>query len=126
MPRKLGLSRQKTLYIRELARHTKKGNIVFEQLPHFEDVAVIEQLTRVKGIGVWTAQMFLIFSLGRPNVFPHGDLAVRTALQKIYGMRKLPSKARMKKIAACWHPYASVGAWYCWRWHYIEGAYKPK
>src|SRR5271165_725701 len=76
--RKLGLSAQKTLYIRELAKHTKKAKVVFESLPEMEDAAVIEHLTKVKGIGVWTAQMFLMFALKRLDVLPVGDLGIRS------------------------------------------------
>jgi DNA-3-methyladenine glycosylase II len=124
--RSAGCSRQKIAYLLDLSDKVQSGALPLNHLGRFSDEVIIERMTAVKGIGVWTAQMFLIFSLGRPDVFPHGDLAVRTALQKIYKMRKLPDKARMKKIAALWRPYASVGSWYCWRWHYVEGAYKPK
>ncbi len=79
------------------------------------DEQVVEQLTQVKGIGRWTAQMFLIFSLGRPDVFPHDDLGVRTAIRNRYGLAELPDKATSHAIAAPWRPYASVASWYCWR-----------
>jgi DNA-3-methyladenine glycosylase II len=79
------------------------------------DEQVIEQLIQVKGIGRWTAQMFLIFSLGRLDVFPHDDLGVRAAIRRFYGLRELPDKATSLRIAAPWSPYASVASWYCWR-----------
>jgi DNA-3-methyladenine glycosylase II len=113
--RKIGLSGQKTLYIRELARHTKKGAVVFETLPEAEDLAVIEHLTQVKGIGVWTAQMFLMFALRRPDVLPVADLGIRSAMKKAYGLEDLPKPAEMESIAAAWKPYTSVACWYLWR-----------
>jgi DNA-3-methyladenine glycosylase II len=113
--RTLGLSQQKTNYIRELARLTRDGEIQFESLPEMEDAAIIETLTRVKGVGVWTVQMFLIFALRRPNVLPVGDLGVRAAVKKAYALSDLPKPAEMERIAAAWHPYCSVAAWYLWR-----------
>ena len=113
--RKLGLSGQKTLYIRELAKHTKRGTVVFEALPGFDAAAVVEHLTRVKGIGVWTAHMFLMFALRRNDVLPVGDLGIRAAMKKAYGLDDLPKPAEMEKIAAAWKPYTSVACWYLWR-----------
>jgi DNA-3-methyladenine glycosylase II len=113
--RKLGLSSQKTLYIRELAKHTKRGSVVFEALPDLDDAAVIEHLTRVKGIGVWTAHMFLMFALRRNDVLPVGDLGIRSAMKKAYGLDDLPKPPEMEKIAAAWKPYTSVACWYLWR-----------
>ena len=113
--RKLGLSAAKTAYIRDLARHTRDGSVIFEDLPDLPDQEVIERLTRVKGIGVWTAQMFLIFSLGRLDVFPHDDLGVRSAIRNLYGLDELPNKEVSHRIATPWRPYASVASWYCWR-----------
>ena len=113
--RKLGLSGQKTVYIRELAKHTKRGSVVFESLPGLDDAAVVEHLTRVKGIGVWTAHMFLMFALRRNDVLPVGDLGIRSAMKKAYGLDDLPKPAEMEKIAAAWKPYTSVACWYLWR-----------
>jgi len=113
--RKLGLSKQKTIYIRELAKLTRDGDIQFERLPEMEDAAIIETLTRVKGVGVWTVQMFLMFALQRPNVLPVGDLGVRAAMKKAYGLAELPKPQEMESIAAAWHPYRSVASWYLWR-----------
>ena len=79
------------------------------------DEDVIAELIRVKGIGVWTAQMFLIFTLGRPNIFPYADLGVRTAIQRAYRLAELPNKEDALRIAEPWQPYATVGSWYCWR-----------
>ena len=113
--RAVGLSKQKTLYIRELARLTRAGEIQFERLPEMEDAAIIETLTRVKGVGVWTVQMFLMFALQRPNVLPVGDLGVRAAMKKAYGLAELPKPQEMERIAAAWHPYRSIASWYLWR-----------
>ncbi|MGD1069998.1 MAG: DNA-3-methyladenine glycosylase [Bryobacteraceae bacterium] len=113
--RKLGLSAQKTLYIRELAKHTKKASVVFESLADMEDAAVIEHLTKVKGIGVWTAQMFLMFALQRPDVLPVADLGIRSAMKRAYGLPDLPKPAEMEQIAAPWKPYTSIACWYLWR-----------
>jgi DNA-3-methyladenine glycosylase II len=113
--RKLGLSGQKTLYIRELAKHTKRGSVVFEDLHAAGDTAVIEHLTRVKGIGVWTAQMFLMFALRREDVLPVADLGIRSAMKKAYDLSDLPKPPEMEKIAAAWKPYSSIACWYLWR-----------
>jgi DNA-3-methyladenine glycosylase II len=113
--RTLGLSKQKLTYIRELARMTRDGVVRFDHLASLEDTAIIEHFTRVKGIGVWTAQMFLIFALRRLDILPTGDLGVRAAIKKAYNLTDLPSPAEMEKIAAAWRPYCSVASWYLWR-----------
>ena len=113
--RSAGLSGQKTAYIHDLAARTFAGEIDFALLPAMTDDEVIEMLTRVKGVGVWTAHMFLIFALQRPDVLPVGDLGVRTAIRKAYRMRALPRPARMEKIARAWRPWCSVASWYLWR-----------
>jgi DNA-3-methyladenine glycosylase II len=113
--RALGLSRAKTAYIRDLAERTLAGEVVFQTLVDLSDEDVIEHLTQVKGVGVWTAHMFLIFALRRPNVLPVGDLGVRSAIKKAYGMDVLPTPKEMETIAAKWHPYNSIAAWYLWR-----------
>src|SRR5262249_29707923 len=113
--RAIGLSTQKMTYIRELARLTRDGEVNFERCVTLGDEEVIEHLTRVKGIGVWTAHMFLIFALRRTDVLPTGDLGVRAAIQKAYGLSELPKPDEMTRIAACWRPYCSVASWYLWR-----------
>lgn len=113
--RTLGLSAQKTAYIRDLARHTRDGAVVFEELPLLPDEEVIARLTQVKGIGAWTAHMFLIFALRRHNVLPVGDLGIRSAIRKAYGLAELPPPAQMEAIAERWRPYCSVASWYLWR-----------
>jgi DNA-3-methyladenine glycosylase II len=87
----------------------------FANLDRLSDDEVIAALTDIKGIGEWTAHMFLIFALRRPNVLATGDLGVRTAIQRAYKKRKLPNPKEMEKIAASWHPYRSVACWYLWR-----------
>jgi DNA-3-methyladenine glycosylase II len=113
--RKLGLSAQKTAYIRDLARHARDGKVVFEELAGLPDDEVIARLTQVKGIGVWTAHMFLIFALRRHNVLPTGDLGIRNAIRKAYGLGEAPLPKDVEAIAARWHPYCSVASWYLWR-----------
>src|SRR5580704_15177550 len=113
--RTLGLSGQKTAYIRDLARHTRDGRVVFDELRELSDAEVIECLTQVKGIGVWTVHMFLIFALRRTDVLPIGDLGIRNAIRKAYGMAELPQPAEMEELAKQWRPYCTVASWYLWR-----------
>ncbi len=113
--RSLGLSKQKTEYIRDLARQTRDRRVIFEELPELPDGDIIERLTQVKGIGVWTVHMFLIFALRRPDILPTGDLGIRNAIQRAYGLEAHPKPAEMESIAACWRPYCSVASWYLWR-----------
>jgi DNA-3-methyladenine glycosylase II len=110
-----GLSKQKLSYLRDLAAKAASGEVDFAKLPDLPDDEVIKELTKIKGIGVWTAQMFLMFSLRRPNVLPTGDLGIQMAIRKHYRKRKLPKPAQMEKIAKCWEPYRSVACWYLWR-----------
>jgi DNA-3-methyladenine glycosylase II len=113
--RSLGLSGQKMKYIRELARMTRDGEVNFEHCVTLEDDAVVEHLTRVKGVGVWTVHMFLMFALRRHDVLPTGDLGIRMAMKKAYALEDLPKPEEMEKIAAAWRPYSSVACWYLWR-----------
>ena len=113
--RALGLSTQKTKYIRDLARHTRDGRVVFAELPELSDQDVIDRLTRVKGIGAWTVHMFLIFALRRLDVLPTGDLSIRNAIRKAYGLKELPLTAEMEQLATRWRPYCTVASWYLWR-----------
>ena len=121
--RKIGLSRQKTAYLRDLTQRTLAGEIDFARLPAMSDEDVVEHLTRVKGVGVWTAQMFLIFALRRPNVMPTLDYGVQAAIRKWYRKRKLPKHAHIMKLARKWEPYCSVACWYLWR--SMDGAAAP-
>ena len=113
--RALGLSKQKLTYIRELARLTRAGEVSFERLPEMDDVAIVETLTKVKGVGVWTAHMFLIFALQRPDVLPTGDLGVRMAIRKAYRMDDLPHPKQIEELALTWRPYCTIASWYLWR-----------
>jgi len=113
--RSVGLSRQKSAYLKDLAAKTGSGLLDFARLPQLSDEKVIEHLTRVKGIGVWTAHMFLMFTLRRPDVLPTGDYGVRAAIKKHYRKRKLPKPKEMDKIARPWSPYRSVACWYLWK-----------
>jgi DNA-3-methyladenine glycosylase II len=113
--RSAGISPQKAKYILHLSASVQDGSVNLRQIGRFSDERVIEQLTRVKGIGRWTAQMFLIFALGRPDVFPHDDLGVRSAIRDRYGLDDLPNVETSCSIAEKWRPYASVASWYCWR-----------
>ncbi|MGA2415178.1 MAG: DNA-3-methyladenine glycosylase [Candidatus Sulfotelmatobacter sp.] len=132
-----GLSRQKSSYLKDLAAKTAAGLLDFTRLPELPDEEVIAHLTQVKGIGVWTAQMFLMFALKRENILPTGDFAVRMAMYKHYLdvararaakksaaakksrkrkiKIKLPTPEQMEKIAKCWEPYRSVACWYLWQ-----------
>jgi DNA-3-methyladenine glycosylase II len=113
--RSVGFSRQKAAYLRDLAQKTLGDVVRLKEIGRLSDEEAIEMLTQVKGIGRWTAEMFLIFSLGRLDVLPVDDLGVRTAIKNLYGLRKLPDKKTCLKIATPWRPYASIASWYCWR-----------
>jgi DNA-3-methyladenine glycosylase II len=113
--RAVGLSKQKLSYLRDLAEKTHSGALDFSRLPELPDAEVIKCLTQVKGIGVWTAHMFLMFALRRPDVLPTGDLGIQMAIRKHYRKRKLPKPAQMEKLAKGWSPYRSVACWYLWR-----------
>jgi DNA-3-methyladenine glycosylase II len=113
--RSVGLSKQKSAYLKDLAAKSHSGLLDFARLANASDEEVIEHLTQVKGIGVWTAHMFLMFSLRRPNVLPTGDYGVQVAVKKHYKKRNLPKPKDMEKIAKCWEPYRSIACWYLWR-----------
>lgn len=113
--RAAGLSGQKVSYIQDLAGHVLDGRLQLSRIGRMSDEQVIEALVAVKGIGEWTAQMFLIFSLGRMDVFPHADLGVRMAIRKLYELDELPDRETSHRIAEPWRPYASIATWYCWR-----------
>lgn len=113
--RAAGLSAAKAAAIRDLARHVVEGALPIAALDAMPDAAVVDAMVRVRGIGPWTAQMFLMFRLGRPDVLPVLDLGVRKGVQRIYRMRALPDAARVERIARAWAPWRSVASWYCWR-----------
>lgn len=110
-----GLSKQKLSYLRDLAAKSHAGELDFTRLSELPDAEVIKRLTQVKGIGVWTAHMFLMFALRRPDVLPTGDLGIQMAIRKHYRKRKLPKPQHMEKIARPWQPYRSVACWYLWK-----------
>jgi len=112
--RKCGLSKMKVSFIKDLARKTLDGSLNFKTIDTLSDEEVIEHLTSVKGIGPWTAEMFLIFSLRRDDVFSYGDLGLRNAMQKIYKMKRPPTQHQAEKITARWKPYRSLGSRYLW------------
>jgi DNA-3-methyladenine glycosylase II len=113
--RAVGLSRQKSGYLRDLAEKVRSGEVAIESLEQLDDDQVIDALSRVKGVGRWTAQMFLLFRLGRLDVLPTADLGIQKAIQRAYRLRKLPGPERVRAIGAPWSPYASVASWYLWR-----------
>jgi len=113
--RSVGLSKQKSAYLKDLAAKTVAGLLDFSRLQALTDEEVIQHLTQVKGVGIWTAHMFLMFSLRRPDVLPTGDYGVQVAMRKHYKKRKLPKPKDMEKIAKAWAPYRSVACWYLWR-----------
>jgi DNA-3-methyladenine glycosylase II len=113
--RSAGLSKQKASYLRDMAERTLNGQLVFGKLGQLSDEEVIDHLTQVKGVGVWTAQMFLMFTLRRPNVLPTGDFGVRAAIRKHYRKRQLPTPRQMQKIAKSWEPYRTTACWYLWK-----------
>ncbi len=112
--RGVGLSSQKLGYLRDLCQRIEEGQLPLEVLERMEDEAIIEALTQVKGVGRWTAEMFLIFRLQRPDVLPVGDLGIVRAVQRAYKLRKAPSPDRLTRIGEAWRPYRSVACWYLW------------
>ncbi len=113
--RAVGLSRQKIGYLRDLATKVASGALSIDQLDELDDEAVITALASVKGVGRWTAQMFLMFRLGRTDVLPIGDLAIRNAMCRLYRLRGAPKPERLHLIAEPWRPFRSVACWYLWR-----------
>jgi DNA-3-methyladenine glycosylase II len=113
--RSVGLSKQKSSYLRDMAERAIRGELSFTHLPEMTDEEVTKHLTQVKGVGVWTAHMFLIFTLKKENILPTGDLGIRMAMKKHYHKRKLPNPVQMEKIARPWEPYRSIACWYLWR-----------
>jgi DNA-3-methyladenine glycosylase II len=112
--RAVGLSGQKIGYMRDLCARIQDGSLPLDSVHTLDDAAVIEALTKVKGIGRWTAEMFLMFRLHRPDVLPVGDLGIVKAVQRAYGLRKVPDPKRLTKIGEPWRPYRSIACWYLW------------
>jgi len=117
--RAAGVSPQKAGYMLDLCRCVTDGTVRLNQIGRLSDEQVTAELTQIRGIGIWTAQMFLMFSLCRPDVFPAGDLGIRNAIGKMYGFEQRPGEAECIEIAASWAPYRTIASWYCWR--YLEG-----
>jgi DNA-3-methyladenine glycosylase II len=113
--RAAGLSRQKIGYMRDLALHVLEGSLDLEHIRELDDGEVTMQITAVKGLGEWSAHMFLMFHLGRPDVLPTGDLGVRNGMKIAYGLEESPTPKQALEIGAKWEPYRSVGSWYMWR-----------
>lgn len=113
--RGVGLSGRKTEYLLDLAARAADGSLPIERLHELDDAEVLRTLTAVRGIGEWTAQMFLMFRLGRPDVLPVLDLGVQKAVRQLYRLRTLPSPERVGRIGARWAPYRTVASWYLWR-----------
>jgi DNA-3-methyladenine glycosylase II len=113
--RRAGLSRQKLGYLKDLARRVARGRLALDALESLADEAVIDALTAIRGVGVWTAQMFLMFRLGRLDVLPVQDLGIQKGMLRTYALRRMPGPAQMERIAAGWSPYRSVACWYLWR-----------
>ncbi|HXG74459.1 MAG TPA: DNA-3-methyladenine glycosylase [Candidatus Nitrosotenuis sp.] len=113
--RKAGLSGMKVAYIKDLSKKIESNEIRLGSLKKMSDEEVIEHLTQVKGIGRWTAEMFLIFCLGRLDVLPVGDLGLRKGMQRLYSLSELPQKDQIERLAERWRPYRTVATWYIWK-----------
>lgn len=115
--RAVGFSRAKAMYVQDLAQHVLDGKVDFSRFDDLSNQDIILELTAVRGIGEWTAHMFLMWCMGRTDVLPYGDLGVRNGVQRLYGLDTLPDRLTMEKIAASnnWHPYESIASWYIWQ-----------
>jgi DNA-3-methyladenine glycosylase II len=111
----VGLSRQKRAYLLDLAEKFAAGHIPTRSFARMDDERIIESLTQVKGVGRWTAEMFLIFVLNRPDVLPVDDLGLQKGVQMLNGWREMPTKQQVADACAAWHPWRTVGTWYMWR-----------
>jgi len=115
-----GLSQQKAKYLHDLSAKVLDGTVKLRTIHRRSDDEVIAELSQVKGIGVWTAQMFLMFCLGRPDVFPHGDLGIRNALRNLYALDELPDQTTSEELCAVWRPHATLASLYLWRSHDLK------
>ena len=113
--RQVGLSRQKSSYIRDLSQKAASGDLPLESLADMTDDEVIEAITKVKGLGRWSAEMFLMFRLRRPDVLPVDDLGIVNAIHRLYKLRKRPDAKRIRRLGELWRPYRTVACWYLWR-----------
>lgn len=113
--REVGISGRKATYLHDLAKHFLSGELSDEKLVMMNEDELVKVLTAVKGIGVWSAHMFMIFYLHKPDVLPVGDLAIRKGFQTLYRLKALPSVTEMEQLASSWRPYRSLASWYLWR-----------
>ena len=113
--RAAGLSRPKISYLYDLADHVLNGRLDLQALDGHSDEEVLARITAVKGLGRWSAEMFLMFRLNRPDIFPMGDLGIVKGMQKLHGMKRRPAPSTMERLAEPWRPYRSIAAWYLWR-----------
>lgn len=113
--RAAGLSGAKVLYVKDVAEKFCSGAIKHRSLARMESEVIIEHLLQIKGVGVWTVHMLLIFTLGRPDILPTGDLGVRRGMQRVYKLKNLPTPTEMERLATPWREHASVASWYLWR-----------
>ena len=113
--RQVGLSSMKIEYLKDLAKHVNEGKLNMRALSRMDDEDVISHLTQVKGIGRWTAEMFLIFSLGRQDIFPVGDLALRKGVQILFSLQEIPKQNEAEKLGQRWKPYRTIATWYLWK-----------
>ncbi|MEE9384288.1 MAG: hypothetical protein V3V08_12855 [Nannocystaceae bacterium] len=113
--RAAGISRQKARYLSDLADQVTRGDLRLDHMHKLPDAEVIDELTRVHGIGEWSAQMFLMFVLQRPDILPVGDLGIQNGFVKVYGLRQRPDAGRMMALGESWRPYRTVGSLYLWR-----------
>ena len=113
--RKTGLSKMKVEYIKEISKKIEAKELKLHKLPKLSDEEVVDELTQIRGIGRWTAEMFLIFTLGRMDVLPVGDLGLKKGIKKLHSMQELPTDEEMEKIAKKWRPYRTVATWYLWK-----------
>jgi DNA-3-methyladenine glycosylase II len=113
--RACGLSRQKKVYLLDLARHFSTGEVPTRRLARMDDEQIIDSLVRVKGVGRWTAEMFLIFVLNRPDVLPVDDLGLREGVRDVFGLAERPTAAEARVLAEPWRPWRSIATWYLWR-----------
>lgn len=113
--RACGLSRQKIASLTDLSQRVASREIVFRKLPSMTDEEITQSLCQVRGVGIWTVQMFLMFALERPNILPVSDLGIRNAVRKAYGLEEMPTPLELAEIAEGWHPYCTVASWYLWR-----------
>ena len=113
--RAAGVSRPKISYLYDLADHVGDGRLDLHALDGHPDEEVIARITAVKGLGRWSAEMFLMFRLNRPDIFPVGDLGIVKGMQTLFGMKRRPAERTMMRLAEPWRPYRSVAAWYVWR-----------